>query len=101
MRAPVAAAIPVTVPASWFATQSRPPPERHLVRAVSRLVDGDDLPVSVDLRDAPCCLVRRPREAASEGPVRIHEFLQILVAADGTVRVDLEKVTTDYGACPS
>jgi hypothetical protein len=37
----------------------------------------------------------------SEGPVRIHEFLQILVAADGTVRVDLEKVTTDYGACPS
>jgi hypothetical protein len=37
----------------------------------------------------------------SEGPVRIHELQQVLVAADGTLRVDIEKVTTDYGACPS
>jgi len=36
-----------------------------------------------------------------EGPVRIHEHQQVLVAADGTLRVDIEQVTTDYGACPS
>jgi hypothetical protein len=37
----------------------------------------------------------------SEGPVRIHEHLQLVVAADGTLQVDVEQVTTDYGACPS
>jgi hypothetical protein len=37
----------------------------------------------------------------SEGPVRIHEHQQVVVAADGTLRVDIEQVTTDYGACPS
>jgi len=37
----------------------------------------------------------------SEGPVRIHEHEQIVVAADGTLRVDVEQVTTDFGACPS
>jgi hypothetical protein len=37
----------------------------------------------------------------SEGPVRIHEHQQVLVAADGTLRVDIDQVTTDYGACPS
>jgi hypothetical protein len=37
----------------------------------------------------------------SEGPVRIHEHLQLVVAPDGTLRVDVEQVTTDYGACPS
>jgi hypothetical protein len=37
----------------------------------------------------------------SEGPVRIHERLQVVVAADGTARVDVEQVTTDYGACPA
>jgi hypothetical protein len=37
----------------------------------------------------------------SEGPVRIHEHLQVVVAADGTERVDVEQVTTDYGACPA
>ena len=37
----------------------------------------------------------------SEGPVRIHEQQQVVVAADGTLRIDLERVTTDYGACPS
>ena len=37
----------------------------------------------------------------SEGPVRIHEQQQVVVAPDGTLRIDLERVTTDYGACPS
>jgi hypothetical protein len=37
----------------------------------------------------------------SEGPVRIHEHQQVVVAADGTLRVDVEQVTTDFGACPS
>jgi hypothetical protein len=37
----------------------------------------------------------------SEGPVRIHEHQQVVVAADGSLRVDIEQVTTDYGACPS
>jgi len=37
----------------------------------------------------------------SEGPVRIHEHQQVLVAADGTLRVDIEQVTTDYGPCPA
>jgi hypothetical protein len=37
----------------------------------------------------------------SEGPVRIHEHEQVVVAADGTLRVDVDQVTTDYGACPS
>ena len=37
----------------------------------------------------------------SEGPVRIHEHEQVVVAPDGTLRVDIEQVTTDYGACPS
>ena len=37
----------------------------------------------------------------SEGPVRIHEHEQVVVAADGTLRVQIEQVTTDYGACPS
>ena len=37
----------------------------------------------------------------SEGPVRIHEHQQVVVAADGTLRVDIEQVTTDYGACPA
>lgn len=37
----------------------------------------------------------------SEGPVRIHEHQQVVVAADGTLRVDLNQVTTDYAACPS
>jgi len=37
----------------------------------------------------------------SEGPVRIHEHLQVVVAADWTLRVDVEQVTTDYEACPS
>ena len=36
-----------------------------------------------------------------EGPVRIHEHLQVVVGADGNLRVDLDQVTTDYGACPS
>jgi hypothetical protein len=36
-----------------------------------------------------------------EGPVRIHEHLQLVVGADGNPRVDLNQVTTDYGACPS
>ena len=36
----------------------------------------------------------------SEGPVRIHEHQQVVVGADGNQRVDLEQVTTDYGACP-
>src|SRR5438552_14934803 len=31
----------------------------------------------------------------SEGPVRIHEHEQLVVAADGTLRVDIEQVTTD------
>jgi hypothetical protein len=35
-----------------------------------------------------------------EGPVRIHEHEQVVVGADGTLRVDVEQVTTDYGACP-
>jgi hypothetical protein len=37
----------------------------------------------------------------AEGPVRIHEHQQAVVAADGTLRVDIEHVTTDYAACPS
>ncbi len=37
----------------------------------------------------------------SEGPVRIHEHSQVVVAADGSLRVDVEQVTTDYSACPS
>jgi hypothetical protein len=37
----------------------------------------------------------------SEGPVRIHEHQQIVIAPDGTPRVDVEQVTTDYAACPS
>lgn len=37
----------------------------------------------------------------SEGPVRIHEHEQLVVAADGTLRVHIEQVTTDYGSCPS
>jgi hypothetical protein len=37
----------------------------------------------------------------SEGPVRIHEHLQLLAAPDGSLRVDVEQVTTDYGACPT
>jgi hypothetical protein len=37
----------------------------------------------------------------SEGPVRIHEQQQLVVAADGSLLVDLQRVTTDYGACPS
>ena len=37
----------------------------------------------------------------SEGPVRIHEHQQVVVAADGTLRVDVEQITTDYDACPS
>jgi hypothetical protein len=37
----------------------------------------------------------------AEGPVRIHEHQQAVVAADGTLRVDIEQVTTDYAACPS
>lgn len=37
----------------------------------------------------------------AEGPVRIHEHQQVVVAADGTLRVDIEQVTTDYAACPS
>lgn len=36
-----------------------------------------------------------------EGPVRIHEHLQVVVAADGSLRVDVEQVTTDYGSCPA
>lgn len=36
-----------------------------------------------------------------EGPVRIHEQQQVVIAPDGTPRIDLERVTTDYGACPS
>jgi hypothetical protein len=36
-----------------------------------------------------------------EGPVRIHEHQQVVVGADGNLRVDLEQVTTDYAACPS
>ena len=37
----------------------------------------------------------------SEGPVRIHEHEQVVVGADGTLRVDVEQVTTDYAACPT
>ena len=37
----------------------------------------------------------------SEGPVRIHEHQQMVIAADGTPRVDVEQVTTDYAACPA
>jgi hypothetical protein len=37
----------------------------------------------------------------SEGPVRIHEQQQVVIAPDGTPRIDLERVTTDYAACPS
>lgn len=37
----------------------------------------------------------------AEGPVRIHEHEQIVVAPDGTLRIDIEQVTTDFGACPS
>ena len=36
-----------------------------------------------------------------EGPVRIHEHQQVVVAADGSLRVDIEQVTTDYGSCPA
>ena len=27
--------------------------------------------------------------------------VQVVVAPDGALRIDLERVTTDYGACPS
>jgi hypothetical protein len=37
----------------------------------------------------------------SEGPVRIHEHQQVVVAADGSLQVDVEQVTTDFGACPA
>ena len=37
----------------------------------------------------------------SEGPVRIHEHQTFVVAPDGTLRVDINQVTTDYTACPS
>jgi hypothetical protein len=36
-----------------------------------------------------------------EGPVRIHEHLQVVVMADGSLRVDVDQVTTDYGSCPA
>lgn len=36
-----------------------------------------------------------------EGPVRIHEHQQVVVGADGSLRVELEQVTTDYEACPA
>lgn len=36
-----------------------------------------------------------------EGPVRIHEHQTFVVGADGTLRVNNDQVTTDYGACPS
>jgi hypothetical protein len=35
-----------------------------------------------------------------EGPVRIHEHQTFVVGADGTLRVNIDQVTTDYGACP-
>jgi hypothetical protein len=37
----------------------------------------------------------------SEGPVRIHEHQTFVVAADGTLRVNIDQVTTDYASCPS
>jgi hypothetical protein len=37
----------------------------------------------------------------AEGPVRIHEHEQLVFAADGTPQLQIEQVTTDYGACPS
>ena len=36
-----------------------------------------------------------------EGPVRIHELQHFVLAPDGTLRVDIDQVTTDFGACPS
>jgi hypothetical protein len=36
-----------------------------------------------------------------EGPVRIHEHMTAVVAPDGTLRVDVDQVTTDFEACPS
>jgi hypothetical protein len=36
-----------------------------------------------------------------EGPVRIHEHQTFVVGAGGTLRVEINQVTTDYGACPS
>jgi hypothetical protein len=37
----------------------------------------------------------------SEGPVRITEHQTVVAAADGTLRVDKDQVTTTFGACPS
>jgi hypothetical protein len=37
----------------------------------------------------------------SEGPVRIHEHQTFVVGADGNLKVSINQVTTDYGACPS
>lgn len=36
-----------------------------------------------------------------EGPVRIHEHQTFVVGADGSLRVNIDQVTTDYGACPA